>query len=240
MNELLRCRGLERTYTSGPRRVEVLRGLDLAVQRGEMVAIMGESGVGKSTLLHLLGALDGCDGGTYTFDGLDVTGMSTEERARFRGERVGFVFQFHHLLPELTAQENVALAGLIARMEAAEAGRRAADLLDAVGLAAHASQHPAELSGGEQQRVAVARALMTARDLVLADEPTGNLDPATADRVFDLFREVQKIRNVAAVVATHSGKLAGRCDRVLVLKEGVLAPADTVHELNPAVRFEGA
>ncbi len=240
MSELLRCRGLERTYSSGPRRVSVLRGLDLALDRGEMVAIMGESGVGKSTLLHLLGALDGCDGGTYLFDGLEVERMSAEERARFRGRRVGFVFQFHHLLPELTAQENVALPGMISGMRGEEAARKAAELLDAVGLAALAHQHPSELSGGEQQRVAVARALMTAGDLILADEPTGNLDPATADRVFDLLHEVQRRTNVAAVVATHSGKLAGRCDRVLVLKDGVLAPAEAPHSLQQAARGETA
>ncbi len=240
MSELLRCRGLERTYSSGPRRVEVLRGLDLALDRGEMVAIMGESGVGKSTLLHLLGALDGCDGGTYVFDGLEVDRMSAEERARFRGRRVGFVFQFHHLLPELTAHENVALPGMISGMRGEEVARRAAELLDAVGLAALAQQHPSELSGGEQQRVAVARALMTAGDLILADEPTGNLDPATADRVFDLLQEVQRRTNVAAVVATHSGKLAGRCDRVLVLKDGVLAPAEAPHSFQQAARGETA
>ncbi len=236
MSELLRCRGLQRTYSSGPRRVEVLRGLDLTLERGEMVAIMGESGVGKSTLLHLLGALDGCDGGTYLFDGLAVERMSAEQRALFRGRRVGFVFQFHHLLPELSAQENVALPGLIAGRPRGEAAGKALELLDAVGLGALAHQHPSELSGGEQQRVAVARALMTAGDLVLADEPTGNLDPATADRVFEVLREVQRTRNVAAVVATHSGKLAGRCDRVLLLKDGVLAPATITEDFQPAAR----
>ena len=230
MSELLRCRGLRRTYSSGSRRVEVLRGLDLDVERGEMVAIIGESGVGKSTLLHLLGALDACDGGTYHFDGADVAGMQAEERARFRSRRVGFVFQFHHLLPELTALENVVLPGLIAGLGAASA-TRAGELLAAVGLEEMAGQFPAELSGGEQQRVAVARALMTASDLILADEPTGNLDPATAERVFGIFRQVQRERSLSAVVATHSGKLAGQCDRVLVLKEGVLQPAGSRTEV---------
>jgi len=224
-----------KTFDGGARRVEVLRGVDLRVERGEMVAVIGESGVGKSTLLHLLGALDACDGGEYLFDGADVAAMSPKERAEFRNRRLGFVFQFHHLLPELSVLENVALPAMIGGRARLSSEALATPLLTALGLGSMLHQRPAELSGGEQQRVAVARALVSAGDLVLADEPTGNLDPRTGDRVFDEFRKVQRERGVAAIVATHSGKLARRCDRVLELREGVLEPARA-----PEVAFETA
>jgi len=222
MSDLVECRGLRKAYSSGTRRVEVLQGLDLAIARGELVAIVGESGVGKSTLLHLLGALDHLDGGTYLFDGADVAALGTAERAVFRNRKVGFVFQFHHLLPELTVLENTLLPALIGRAPRREAEERARGILDGLGLAEMRDQIPSELSGGEQQRAAVARALMTAQDLLLADEPTGNLDPVTADRVFEAFRAAQAERGLAAVVATHSLKLAGRCDRVMRLRNGIL------------------
>ncbi len=225
MSEFLTCRGLLKTYDGGARRAEVLKGLCLAVERGEMVAIMGESGVGKSTLLHLLGALDRCDEGEYKFDGMEVTAMTPRERAEFRNRRVGFVFQFHHLLPELTALENVCLPAMIGGASRQESESRARPLLDDLGLSAMLHQRPAELSGGEQQRAAVARALMSAGDLILADEPTGNLDPGTADKVFGALRRVQHERGLSAVVATHSGKLARRCDRVMMLRDGVLLAA---------------
>jgi lipoprotein-releasing system ATP-binding protein len=226
MSDLVSCRGLVKTYESAARRVEVLKGLDLAVRRGEMVAIVGESGVGKSTLLHLLGALDRWDAGTYIFAGTDVGGISLSERAAFRNLHVGFVFQFHHLLPELTALENVMLPGLIAGGSRRECELRARSLLSELGIEPVAGQYPSEMSGGEQQRTAVARSLMRAPELILADEPTGNLDPATAERVFGAFRRVQRERGVAAVVATHNGKLAGRCDRVLRLRDGILLAED--------------
>jgi lipoprotein-releasing system ATP-binding protein len=190
-----------------------------------MVAIIGESGVGKSTLLHLLGALDGCDAGEYWFDGENVGSMGARARATFRNRRVGFVFQFHHLLPELTLLENVCLPGMIGGRSRRDCERSAAPILDSLELTPLAHQHPAEISGGEQQRAAVARALMSAGDLLLADEPTGNLDPRTGDRVFDAFRRAQSEAGVAAVVATHNGNLARRCDRVLQLHDGVLTPA---------------
>jgi lipoprotein-releasing system ATP-binding protein len=239
MSELLSCRGLVKTFESGGRRVEVLRGLDFSVERGEMVAIIGESGVGKSTLLHLLGALDQFEAGQYRFDGADVSAMGGRVRSGFRNQRIGFIFQFHHLLPELTVLENVSLPGMIGGRARRECEKASLPVLSSLGLSPMLHQHPSELSGGEQQRVAVARALISARDLVLADEPTGNLDPGTGDLVFEEFRRVQRERGVAAVVATHSGKLARRCDRVLQLREGVLAQVRIPEEILEAAKASG-
>jgi len=236
MSELLSCHGLVKTFESGGRRVEVLRGLDFSVERGEMVAIIGESGVGKSTLLHLLGALDRFEAGDYSFDGADVSRMSGRERSGFRNRRIGFIFQFHHLLPELTVLENVSLPGMIGGLPRRECENASLPILTSLGLSAMLRQHPAELSGGEQQRVAVARALVSAKDIVLADEPTGNLDPGTGDIVFDEFRRVQREKGVAAVVATHSGKLARRCDRVLQLRDGILTQVRVPEEILEAAR----
>ena len=227
MNELLTARGLERSYRTGGKAVHVLRGLDLDVRRGEMVAIVGESGVGKSTLLHILGALDRPDSGSYLFDGQEVFRGTRDALARFRNQKIGFVFQFHNLLPEFTALENVMIAALIGRQERAVATARASALLEELGVEQRADHLPAQLSGGEQQRVAIARALITAGALLLADEPTGNLDPQTAVRVFEVMRSVQCARGVAVVLATHNERLAAACDRVLTLREGVLAPATT-------------
>jgi lipoprotein-releasing system ATP-binding protein len=238
MSELLTCRGLRKTYNSGSRRVEVLRGLDLSVERGEMACIVGESGVGKSTLLHLLGALDQIDSGSYLFNGKEVAAMDGSQRAAFRNRSIGFVFQFHHLLPELTVIENALLPGLIGGAPRREAASRARELLGSLGLTEMLHQYPSQLSGGEQQRVAAARALMTARDLILADEPTGNLDPATADRVFDAFRKVQTERELAAIVVTHNEKLAKRCDRVLELRDGVLARVHAPETVLATARHE--
>ncbi|HET6372561.1 MAG TPA: ABC transporter ATP-binding protein [Candidatus Polarisedimenticolia bacterium] len=227
MSDLLTVEGLARAYRSGDKVLSVLRGLDLSLSRGEMVAIVGESGVGKSTLLHLLGALDRPDAGTYLFEGRDVFAGGAEDLARFRNRQIGFVFQFHNLLPEFTALENTMMPGLIGR-GAPDAIRAAArELLADLGVAEREEHLPAHLSGGEQQRVAIARALMTAKALLLADEPTGNLDPATAFKVFELMRKVQRSRGLAVVIATHNERLAALCDRTLLLRNGVVAPADS-------------
>jgi len=219
---LLAARGLSRSFVSGSRTIQVLDGLDLEVGRDEMVAICGQSGVGKSTLLHILGALDRADAGSYVFSGRDVMAADAVARARFRMKEVGFVFQFHNLLPEFTALENVMLAGLIGRAGVSGTESRASALLADLGVAQRADHLPSRLSGGEQQRVAIARALMTAGSLLLADEPTGNLDPDTAGRVFDLMRRIQRERGLAVVMATHNAHLAAQCDRVLLLREGAL------------------
>jgi lipoprotein-releasing system ATP-binding protein len=205
----------------------VLRGLDLDVSPAEMVAIVGESGVGKSTLLHILGALDRPDSGSYLFDGRGVFEGASDDLARFRNQRIGFVFQFHNLLPEFTALENVMIAGLIGRRSPAGVREAALCSLEDLGVGERAGHLPAQLSGGEQQRVAVARALMTAGSLLLADEPTGNLDPSTAMKVFEVLREVQRRRGLAVVMATHNERLARSCDRVLQLRDGTLTPSET-------------
>ena len=220
---LARVRGLTKSYRSGEKTLRVLRGLDLDLARGELVAIVGESGVGKSTLLHLLGALDRPDSGSYLFQGREIFEGSAQDLARFRNRDIGFVFQFHNLLPEFSALENIMIPGLIAGMKPRDARGPAEALLRELGVEERAGHLPAQLSGGEQQRVSTARALMTAGSLLLADEPTGNLDPGTALRVFEVLRSVQKGRRLTVLMATHNHNLALRCDRVLLLREGVLA-----------------
>ena len=218
---LLRAEGLYKSYGAGAARIEVLRGLDLEVARGEAVAVIGDSGVGKSTLLHLLGGLDRPDAGRLRVGGFDVFTADARSLAPYRNASVGFVFQFHHLLPEFTALENVAMPWRIAR-RGGDGTARARELLERLGLAERLAHRPSELSGGEQQRVAIARALANGAELVLADEPTGNLDPRTGGRVFALLRELQSERFFSLVLATHSERLAASCDRVLRLEEGVL------------------
>lgn len=211
--------GVSKSYRESAVPVEVLDGFDLTVEEGEMLAIVGPSGIGKSTLLHLIGGLDRPDAGKITVGNRDLTTMSNDELARFRNRNVGFVFQFHHLLPEFTAVENVAMPGWIGRLRREEALRRASSLLSELGLDARRSHFPSQLSGGEQQRVAIARALLPEPGLFLADEPTGNLDFETSERVFELMRDCHRTRRLTSVIVTHNRELASRCDRILEMKQ---------------------
>ena len=213
--------GLRKTYRDPSGRVlEVLRGVSFRVASGEMVAVMGVSGAGKSTLLHLLGGLEAADSGSASLGEFNLTRVGGAELARFRNEQVGFVFQFHRLLPDLTAAENVVLPLLIARHRQAEARSAALSLLDRVGLGQRATHRPGELSGGEQQRVAIARALVASPRLVLADEPTGNLDARAAEETGRLLASLCRERGTVTVVATHNENLAHICDRTLFLRNG--------------------
>jgi lipoprotein-releasing system ATP-binding protein len=214
--------GLWRRYDDRQNVIEVLRGVDLAVAAGESVAVVGESGTGKSTLLHLLGGLDRPDGGKVRVRGIDVYGLDDGARTLLRGKDIGFVFQFHHLLGDFDALENVMMPLLVTGQARQAARKRALEVLERVGLGHRLDHRPGELSGGEQQRVAVARALVGRPSVVLADEPTGNLDPGTAEDVHRLLRDVQKEQGAALVVATHNFALAGLLDRTLRMEGGVL------------------
>jgi len=233
---LVQAFSLGKRYEDGPAVVQVLSGFDLEVRAGERVAVVGESGVGKSTLLHLLGALDRPTDGQVLFDGADVFALPEAELASFRNRELGFVFQFHHLLGDFTALENVMLPGLIARRPAAATHTRAVELLARVGLKDRLHHRPGQLSGGEQQRVAVARAVMQRPRLVLADEPTGNLDPATGETVQQLLLELNREHGCALIVATHNDRLASAMDRVVRLLGAGLAEVMPV----PVVRRGGA
>jgi lipoprotein-releasing system ATP-binding protein len=217
--------GLNKYYQVGTQRIHVLRDLSLAVEPGEMLAIVGASGVGKSTLLHALGGLDRVDGGTIRIRDTELASMSDPELVEFRNRNVGFVFQFHHLLPEFDAQENVEMPMRIAREPLAEARSRASGLLTHVGLGERLNHRPGMLSGGEQQRVAVARALVMKPALLLADEPTGDLDEHTADALHLLLREMHAEYGLTSIIATHNPRLAAACDRVLRMELGQLRPA---------------
>src|SRR5688500_5839727 len=213
---------LTKTYPVGQTQITVLKGLDVSVEKGQMVAIVGASGVGKSTLLHVLGGLDSIDAGSIQIAGRALRSLSDAELVAFRNRHVGFVFQFHHLLPEFSALENAEMPMRIARMAPHERSSRAASLLERVGLRERLTHRPGMMSGGEQQRVAIARALVMQPDVLLADEPTGDLDEHTADALHELLREMHAERGLTSIIATHNPGLAAACDRVLRLEDGRL------------------
>ncbi len=219
---VLRASGLAKTFDDGRLRLEVFSGIDFEVHRGERVAVMGSSGAGKSTFLHILGGLDSPTAGDVWVAGRKMSELSDAERSHLRNQALGFVYQFHHLLPEFSALENVAMPLLIRRMPVAEANERAASLLKRVGLGERLQHKPGELSGGERQRAAVARALVTRPSCVLADEPTGNLDSRTAATVFELMLELNRELGTSLIVVTHDERLAARLDRVYRLEGGTL------------------
>ena len=218
----LHLQDLQRSYAQGSRVIEVLKGATASLYAGETVALLGPSGAGKSTLLHIAGLLERPDGGAVVINGVECVKLGDSERTSMRRSEIGFVYQFHHLLPEFSALENIALPQLILGLSRAEAEERARQLLDSLGIAERGDHRPAQLSGGEQQRVAIARAVANGPRLLLADEPTGNLDPPTAERVFEQLLGLVRHSGVAALIATHNLELAARMDRILRLKDGLL------------------
>lgn len=219
---LLQAKNLHKTYLSATKRIEVLQGLDLEIPRGRMTAVMGASGVGKSTLLHILGGLDRPEQGEIWFDGENIFNFSSSQLADFRNTKIGFVFQMHHLLPEFNALENTMIPFLLRNYQPKTAATRARAILQEVGLSERLDHRPGQLSGGEQQRAAIARALLNEPLLILADEPTGNLDERTSESIFRLFRELHSSRNLSFIIATHNSDLAAICDETYVLHEGKL------------------
>lgn len=211
---------LYKSFPMGGQTLTVLKGVNLQIQRGELIAVIGASGAGKSTLLHIIGTLDRPTAGTVHFDGQDMFQLSEGAQAEFRNRRIGFVFQFHHLLPEFTALENACMPALIQRRQRADIEPEAIALLEEVGLGSRLHHKPGELSGGEQQRVAVARALLQKPDLVLADEPTGNLDSHTGDALFAMMRALNKARGTTFVIVTHNDKLSAQADRIIHMQDG--------------------
>jgi len=217
---MIRVADLHKSFPMGEQTLTVLKGIDLSISHGELIAVVGASGAGKSTLLHILGLLDRPTSGTVSFEGQDLFQLSEAAEAEFSKKRIGFVFQFHHLLPEFTALENACMPALIQRRQPEEVKMEAMAILNEVGLGARLHHKPGELSGGEQQRVAVARALLQKPDLVLADEPTGNLDTHTGDALFSLMRELNKVRGTTFVIVTHNDKLSSQADRILHMQDG--------------------
>lgn len=220
MNNLLEVRGLSKTYQSGANQLEVLNGIDLDLQAGTTTALVGASGAGKSTLMHLLGALDRPSSGTVCFRGVNIFNKNDRQLAEFRNRSIGFVFQFHHLLPEFTALENVMMPALIGRIQRAKAREKAESLLEDVGLAQRMTHRPGELSGGEQQRVAIARALALDPELLLADEPTGNLDMKTSDGIHAMLSDLQVKKGLTLVIVTHNERLASAMGTTIHLLDG--------------------
>lgn len=231
----LRLSGVTRAFEQGGARLEVLRGVELSVARGEVVALVGPSGAGKSTLLQIAGLLERPDGGAVHVGAEDAGGLDDSGRTRLRRRSIGFVYQFHHLLPEFSAVENVMLPAMIAGIHRSEAKARALELLAAVGLGGRAGHRPAKLSGGEQQRVAIVRALVNRPGLLIADEPTGNLDPATAEVVFEMLMTLARREGVGALIATHNPDLARRMDRMTEMRDGRVAEI-AVGGITPAER----
>ena len=221
-NVVLKAEGIYKAYTDGESTVEVLKNVNLEVHAGEIVAIVGASGSGKSTLLHVLGGLDSIDAGEVWVSGLAVHTLNEAQRGYLRNEKLGFIYQFHHLLPEFTALENVAMPLMIARKDETLALARANEVLKALELEQRVSHRPSQMSGGERQRCAIARAMVTNPDCIFADEPTGNLDRSTANAVFEKLTDLAKKNNTACIIVTHDLELADRCDRLLTLKDGEL------------------
>lgn len=228
MSNLLQCHNICKTYREGTLDTQVLKGVSFELKKGELASIIGSSGSGKSTLLHILGALDEASDGKVTFLGQDLTHLSSNKQAKLRNQHLGFVYQFHHLLADFSALENVAMPLLIGGVAISEAKTKAQALLEKVGLSHRVEHRPAELSGGERQRVAIARALVNSPDLVLADEPTGNLDHKTALSIYDLMRELNQESGTAFLVVTHDGELARKMDRQLHMQDGLLLNVEEV------------
>ena len=227
MSEVLSCSHLAKSYTDANSTLHVLRDIDLTIRQGEQVAIMGASGSGKSTLLHLLGGLDTPTGGLIRIDGTPIERLNAVTLGRLRNRALGFIYQFHHLLPEFTALENVAMPLLVRGVSSAKAADEAGRMLERVGLSSRLTHKPGELSGGERQRAAVARALVTSPVCVLADEPTGNLDRKNADQVYDLMLELNREFSISYLVVTHDPQIAERMDRIMVLDDGYIAESSS-------------
>ena len=229
MNNVIECRGLQKKFVEGRHALEILKGIDLDIASGEQVAIMGASGSGKSTLLHILGGLDEPSAGTVRIDGQALAGLSAQALGRLRNTALGFVYQFHHLLPEFSALENVAMPLLVRGIQPGVAAGKAAEMLERVGLSARLTHKPGELSGGERQRAAVARALVTHPRCVIADEPTGNLDQHNAAQVYGLMLELNQALGTSLLVATHDPDIAARMDRIIHLDDGHLKEQTNNH-----------